>query len=48
MTESELVVLDDALTTILWTLYFIEAQGYSIEQDIIFVVNISIDRKSVV
>ena len=26
LTESELVALDDALTTILWTLYLIEAQ----------------------
>ena len=34
--ESELAALDDALTTILWTLYFIEAQGCSIEQNIIF------------
>jgi hypothetical protein len=40
-TESELVALDDALTTILWTLYFIEAQGYSIEQNIIFEDNMS-------
>ena len=31
-TESELVALEDALTTILWTLYFIEAQGYSVEK----------------
>jgi hypothetical protein len=29
------------LTTILWTLYFIEAQGYSIEQNIIFEDNLS-------
>ena len=41
MTELELVALDNALTTILWTLYFIEAQGYSIEQDIIFEDNMS-------
>ena len=40
-TESELVALDDALTTILWILYFIEAQGYSIEQNIIFEDNLS-------
>jgi hypothetical protein len=40
-TESELVAIDDALTTILWTLYFIEAQGYSIEQNIIFEDNLS-------
>ena len=40
-TESELVAIDDALTTILWTLYFIEAQGYSIEQNIVFEDNLS-------
>ena len=33
--------LDDALATILWTLYFIEAQGYSIEHNIIFEDNLS-------
>ena len=37
----ELVALDDALTTVLWTLYFIEAQGYSIEHNIIFEDNLS-------
>ena len=40
-TESELVALDGALTTILWTLYFIETQGYSIKQNIIFEDNMS-------
>ena len=40
-TELELVELDDALTTILWTLYFIEAQEYSIKQNIIFEDNLS-------
>jgi hypothetical protein len=38
---SELVALDNALTTILWALYFIKAQGYSIEQNIIFEDNMS-------
>ena len=33
-TKSELVALDDALPLILWCLYFIEAQGYSVEQNI--------------
>jgi hypothetical protein len=37
----ELVALDDTLTTILWTLYFIKAQEYSIEQNIIFEDNMS-------
>jgi hypothetical protein len=41
LTESELVAIDNALTTTLWTLYFIEAQGYSIEQNIIFEDNLS-------
>ena len=41
LTELELVVLDDALATILWTLYFIKAQGYSVEQNIIFKDNMS-------
>ena len=40
-TESELVALDDALTTILWTLYFIETQGYFIKQNIMFEDNLS-------
>ncbi len=30
-TELELVSLDNALTIILWCLYFIEAQGYTVE-----------------
>ena len=37
----EFVALYDALTTILWTLHFIEAQGYYIEQNIIFEDNLS-------
>ena len=40
-TESKLVAVDDALTTTLWTFYFIEVQGYSIEQIIIFKDNLS-------
>ena len=35
-TESELVALDDALPLILWCLYFIEAQGYTVEQNVVF------------
>ena len=34
--EGELVGIDDALPTILWTRYFIEGQGYSIEQNILY------------
>ena len=36
MSESELVAIDDALPLILWCLYFIEAQGYTVEHNIIF------------
>ena len=35
-TESELVGADDMLVKILWARYFLEAQGYSIEQNIMF------------
>ena len=35
-TESELVALDDALPMILWCLYFIKAQGYIVEQNVVF------------
>ena len=34
-TEGELVGLDDALPLILWTRYFMEAQGYTIEHNIV-------------
>ncbi len=34
--ESELVAIYEALTLILWCLYFIEAQGYMVDQNIIF------------
>ena len=33
--EAELVGVDDILPTILWAKYFIEAQGYDIEHNII-------------
>ena len=35
-TESELVGMDDALTRVIWGLYFVEAQGYTIDQNIAF------------
>ena len=35
-TESELVSLYDAMPMILWCLYFIEAQGYTVDQNIVF------------
>ena len=34
--EGELVGIDDALPCILWCRYFIEAQGYTIEQNILY------------
>ena len=34
--EGELVGIDDALPLILWARYFIEAQGYSVEQNIMY------------
>ncbi len=35
-TESELAALDDNLPMNLWCLYFIEAQRYTVEQNIVF------------
>ena len=35
-TKSELLALDDALPIILWCNYFIEVQGYIVEQNIVF------------
>ena len=35
-TESELVALDNDLPLILWYLYFIEVQGYTVEQNVVF------------
>jgi hypothetical protein len=35
-TESELVGVDDVLPQILWTLYFLEAQGYKIRDNILY------------
>ena len=46
-TESELVALDDALPMILWCLYFIEAQGYTVEQNVVFQDNQSTMRLAV-
>jgi hypothetical protein len=34
--EGELVGLDDAMPNILWVRYFIEAQGYTVEQNIVY------------
>ena len=35
-TRAELIVITDALGIILWTKYFMEAQGYTIDTNIIF------------
>jgi hypothetical protein len=34
--EGELVGIDDALPSILWTRYFIESQGYTVDQNIVY------------
>ena len=35
-TEAELVGVDDAMTMILWTVLFMEAQGYPIEKNVLY------------
>ena len=35
-TEAELIGIADSLRIILWTMYFMEAQGYTIDTNIIF------------
>ena len=40
-TETELVAVDDKLGDILWMRYFLESQGYTIEENIIFQDNMS-------
>jgi hypothetical protein len=35
-TESELVAVDDMMSSILWTRYFLKAQGYSVHDNVIF------------
>ena len=40
-TETELVAVDDKLPDILWMKYFLEAQGYTIEHNIIYQDNMS-------
>ena len=41
-TESELVGVDDMMPTILWTQYFLEAQGYAVRDNIVFQDNRSV------
>ena len=35
-TEAELVAIDDCMSLILWTRYFLEAQGYGVDNAIIY------------
>jgi hypothetical protein len=35
-TESELVGADDASPTMMWTIYFVEAQGFNVEESVLF------------
>jgi hypothetical protein len=35
-TEAELVGVDDVIPQVLWTLYFLEAQGYKIDENILY------------
>ena len=46
-TESELVALDSALPKILWCLYFIESQGYGIDENVVFQDNLSTMRSAI-
>ena len=40
-TESELVAVDDCMPTVMWTRYFMEAQGYQVDDAIIYQDNMS-------
>jgi len=40
-TESELVAVDDCMPAIMWTRYFLEAQGYGVNENILFQDNLS-------
>ena len=35
-TEAELIGADDAMPQMLWTRYFLEAQGYGIDENILY------------
>jgi hypothetical protein len=35
-TEAELVGVDDVMPQVLWTLYFLEAQGYKIDENALY------------
>ena len=40
-TEAELIGADDAMPQMLWTRYFLEAQGYGIDENILYQDNMS-------
>ena len=40
-TEAELIGADDAMPHMLWTRYFLEAQGYGIDENILYQDNMS-------
>jgi hypothetical protein len=40
-TESELVAIDDCMPSILWTRYFLEAQGYGVKENVVYQDNLS-------
>ena len=40
-TEAELVAVDDIMSQVLWTRYFLEAQGYGIDDNVIYQDNMS-------
>ena len=44
LTESELISDDDMLVKVLWSLYFIQAQGYSVDQNILYQDNMATMR----
>ena len=35
-TEAELIGVDDAMTMVLWTKFFLEAQGYDVEENVVY------------
>ena len=35
-TEAELIGVDDAMTMVLWTKLFLEAQGYDVEENVVY------------
>ena len=46
-TESQLVGVDDVLPKVSWSLYFIKSQGYTVNQNILYQVNMATMRLEV-